>query len=222
MREAGATLTFAFDAGYDDALVRKVWNDPRVAMWEATGGEDMGVALLRALALGDDAAAALGTRTLLELGGNNAAIVHGDADVSQAVESVLFGATGTAGQRCTTTRVVYVHEDVYDDVEDQLVRGYETEVRVGDPLMKGVNVGPVFHAAAVARFKRGVARALDAGSELLVGGEVLGGNFVAPTLLRAPNFNHPAGLALVTRVDRMPQLWYDVFSPANASVARTT
>ena len=72
-------------------------NDSRVRMWEATGGEQMGLALTRSLAL-DGGAARLGTRVLLELGGNNAAIIHADADLDQAVESTLFGATGTAGR----------------------------------------------------------------------------------------------------------------------------
>jgi acyl-CoA reductase-like NAD-dependent aldehyde dehydrogenase len=80
------------------------------------------------------------TRTLLELGGNNAVVVHSDADVTQAVESCLFGTTGTAGQRCTSTRVVYCHEAVYDDFERRMVEGYNTRVRIGDPLTPGVNV----------------------------------------------------------------------------------
>lgn len=84
-------LVCCFDA-VDKSLVERAWTDPRVGMWEATGGEDMGVALLRALA-------PTMKRTLLELGGNNAVVVHSDADIDQAVESCLFGTTGTAGQR---------------------------------------------------------------------------------------------------------------------------
>ena len=95
-------LVTCVDAGDDEALTRRMWRDGRFAMWECTGGEAMGEALLKSLA--SEGTRRLGVRTLLELGGNNAVIVHADADVAQAVESVLFGATGTAGQRCTSTR----------------------------------------------------------------------------------------------------------------------
>ena len=108
---------------------------------ECTGGEAMGRALLTSLAT--EGASRLGVRTLLELGGNNAVIVHADADVAQAVESVLFGATGTSGQRCTSTRVAYVHDDVYNYFERLLAAGYKQELRIGDPFTPGVNVGPV-------------------------------------------------------------------------------
>ena len=182
-------LVTCIDAGDDETLTRRMWRDGRFAMWECTSGEAMGEALLESLA--SEGASRLGVRTLLELGGNNAAVVHADADVAQAVESVLFGATGTAGQRCTSTRVAYVHDDVYNYFERLLVAGYKQELRIGDPFTPGVNVGPVFHADAVERFKRGVDGCIEEGSILVCGGRALGGNFVEPTLFRAPGFNHP-------------------------------
>ena len=124
-------------------------------------------------------------RSVLELGGNNAAIVHDDADLKLAVPSVFFGAIGTTGQRCTSTRRLLVQESVWTEVIEQLQRAYASAT-VGDPL-KGALMGPLHTRKQVEQFEAGVARAVEAGGKVLSGGRVVsheaGGNFVEPTLI---------------------------------------
>jgi acyl-CoA reductase-like NAD-dependent aldehyde dehydrogenase len=147
-------------------------------MWEVTGSEEMGKSFMSHVYPSF-------RRTILELGGNNAVIVNEDANVERAIESTLFGATGTAGQRCTTTRVVYVHEKIYAKFIEGLVDGYFNKLRIGDPFQPGVNVGPVHHKRQVDTFQRAIAKFSQA-SKLLAGGNVISGNFVEPTLFEAP------------------------------------
>ncbi|RYR20252.1 hypothetical protein Ahy_B03g065343 isoform D [Arachis hypogaea] len=94
-------------------------------------------------------------KCLLELSGNNAIIVMDDADIKLAVRSILFAAVGTAGQRCTTCRRLFVHESIYKDVLDQLVEVYK-QVKIGDPLEKGTLVGPLHTRSSVENFKNGI------------------------------------------------------------------
>lgn len=123
-------------------------------------------------------------KCLLELSGNNAIIVMDDADIKLAVRSILFAAVGTAGQRCTTCRRLFLHESIYQNVVDQLVGLYK-QVKIGDPLEKGTLVGPLHTRASVENFKKGMSTIKSQGGKILTGGSVLEseGNFVEPTIV---------------------------------------
>lgn len=125
-------------------------------------------------------------RTLLELSGNNAVIVDETADLDLAVRAILFGAVGTAGQRCTTTRRLFVQESRYDDLVKRLVRAYG-QVRIGDPLEKGVLMGPLIDQPAVEHYRAAIEEVKKEGGTVLYGGRVLdrSGYFVEPTLVSA-------------------------------------
>lgn len=127
-------------------------------------------------------------RSLLELSGNNAVIVDETADLDLAARAILFGAVGTAGQRCTSIRRLIVHESVHDELVDRLVKAY-AQVRVGDPLDPSTLMGPLIDPAAVEAYRQAVEEARRQGGEVLYGGRVLErpGCFVEPTLIRAEN-----------------------------------
>jgi aldehyde dehydrogenase (NAD+) len=127
-------------------------------------------------------------KSLLELGGNNAIIVDEFANLDLAVPAIVFGAVGTAGQRCTSTRRVFVHKSRQQELEDCLVRAYK-QVRIGDPLEAATLMGPLIDATAVENFKRACTQAVAQGGTILHGGNALDGrgNFVEPTIVRARN-----------------------------------
>ncbi|CAJ2638226.1 unnamed protein product [Trifolium pratense] len=123
-------------------------------------------------------------KCLLELSGNNAIIVMDDADIKLAVRSIFFAAVGTAGQRCTTCRRLYLHESIYTNVLDQLAGLYK-QVKIGNPLEKGILVGPLHTRSSVENFKKGIAAIKSQAWKILTGGTVLEseGNFVQPTIV---------------------------------------
>jgi aldehyde dehydrogenase (NAD+) len=125
-------------------------------------------------------------KSLLELGGNNAIIVDEFANLELVVPAIVFGAVGTAGQRCTTTRRVFVHESRMADLERRLTSAYK-QVRIGDPLAQGTLMGPLIDAGAVDRFESAVAQAVASGGRLLVGGKRREGPgyFVDPAIVVA-------------------------------------
>lgn len=168
-------LVIGKDAEVGDAMIR----DPRFPLISATGSTRMG------RHVGAVVAERFG-RSLLELGGNNAIIVEKDADLDLALRGILFGAVGTAGQRCTTTRRVYLHADIADRFTEKLVAAYQ-QVRIGDPLADGTLCGPLIDADAVRTFLDAIEIAKGQGGQVLVGGKRLDrpGNFVQPTLIRA-------------------------------------
>ncbi|MGH3579128.1 MAG: aldehyde dehydrogenase family protein, partial [Mycobacterium sp.] len=170
-----AVLLGAADTGA--ALV----SDRRVALVSATGSVPMG------RAVGPVVAGRFG-RLLLELGGNNAIIVDETADLKLAVPAIVFGSVGTAGQRCTTTRRLIVHESIAEELGKRLVNAY-AQVKIGDPLAAGTLMGPLCSADAVARFQSALAEVRKAGGQVLSGGKVLerAGFFVEPTIVRARN-----------------------------------
>ena len=167
------------DAGAE--LATRFVDDRRVQLVSFTGSTPVG------RKVGERVAARLG-KSLLELGGNNAIIVDESASLDLAVPAIVFGAVGTAGQRCTTTRRVFAHRAIAAELERRLVNAYR-QVRIGDPLDPGTLMGPLIDTHAVDRFKTAVAAAQAAGGELLAGGRVLerAGHFVEPTLIRARN-----------------------------------
>jgi aldehyde dehydrogenase (NAD+) len=146
--------------------------------------------------VGQKVAARLG-RCLLELGGNNAITVMPDADLELVVRGALFGAVGTAGQRCTTTRRLICHTDVVKEITDQLVEAY-TQVQIGDPLDPGTLLGPVINEAAVTGMREAIAAAVEQGCTVRCGGiegidrlQDRPGNFVEPTIISVPVGSDP-------------------------------
>jgi len=152
-------------------------DDPRVPLVSATGSTRMGAAL------GPRVAARFG-RVLLELGGNNAMIVAPSADLDLAERAIAFAAMGTAGQRCTSLRRLFVHEAVYDRLVPRL-KSIWSSVRIGDPLEEGVLVGPLIDAAAVDAMQAALAQARDEGGNVH-GGAPIEGNYVRPALVEMP------------------------------------
>ncbi len=165
------------DAGTE--LATRFVADRRVALVSFTGSTHVG------RQIGIKVAERLG-KSLLELGGNNAIIVDDTANLDLAVPGIVFGAVGTAGQRCTTTRRVLVHRSRAADLERRLIAAYG-QVRIGDPLEPGTLMGPLIDQGAVSRYSAAIAAAQVQGGELLCGGKVLprAGNFVEPAIIRA-------------------------------------
>lgn len=123
-------------------------------------------------------------KSLMELGGNNAIIVHNDADIDLAVRSILFAAVGTAGQRCTTTRRLFLQEDIHDAFVERLKKAYG-QIKIGNPLEQGVLCGPLHTKAAVEAYMQGIADVKEQGGKIIHGGNVLKdlqGNYVEPTI----------------------------------------
>jgi aldehyde dehydrogenase (NAD+) len=179
LREGGFPELFFLFNEEGHALTQRLVDDKRVPLVSFTGSTEVGrqVAARVAQRLG---------RSLLELGGNNAIIVDATADLQLAIPAIVFGAVGTAGQRCTTTRRLLVHASLLDEVLARLSRAYrQVEGRIGDPLHPGTLMGPLIDGAAVRRFEQAVARAVEAGGRVVSGGKALPGpgNFVQPTLL---------------------------------------
>jgi len=141
--------------------------DPRVALVSATGSVRMGKIV------GATVAARLG-KSLLELGGNNAIIVTPDADLNIVLTGALFGAVGTAGQRCTTTRRLIIHESHYENVKQKLVKAYGQLV-IGNPLDAGVHVGPLIDKDAVDLYNYAREKVIEEGGNFVVEGGVLEG-----------------------------------------------
>ena len=179
VREAGHPPIFTLAVGGRD-LGERIATDRRIPLVSATGSSAMG------RAVGEAVARRLG-RSLLELGGNNAALVLADADLELVTRAVLFGAVGTAGQRCTSTRRLFVERSIAPELTTRLVGAYG-QVCIGDPLEEGVLMGPLIHARAVHAMKAALEAAKDQGGEVLTGGVELDrpGFFVTPALVRAP------------------------------------
>ncbi|MDZ7821756.1 MAG: aldehyde dehydrogenase family protein [Candidatus Marinimicrobia bacterium] len=131
-------------------------------------------------------------KVICELGGNNAIIVSDKADLQLAVPAIVFGAVGTAGQRCTSTRRVIIHEDIYDTVKKSLVRAYKS-LTIGTPLDEKNHVGPLIDADAVRQFEDAIRQARENGGNVIYGGQVLKGkhypsdNYVRPCIVEADN-----------------------------------
>ncbi len=157
-------------------------NDPNIPLVSFTGSTEVGrhVAETVARRFG---------RTILELGGNNAIIVAEDADLDLAVRAILFGAVGTAGQRCTSTRRIIMHHDIADDLTQRLVDAYK-QVRIGDPLDDTTIMGPLITSDAVEEMFEALEQAKEDGGKVIFGGKMLpdkGPNFVQPTIVKMPN-----------------------------------
>jgi len=177
--------------GKDEVIGERLIRDRRIPLISATGSTRMGrhVAQVVAERLG---------RSLLELGGNNGLIVMDDADPDLVVRAVLFGAVGTAGQRCTSIRRLFLQKGIAKAVTERLTAAYG-QVRIGDPLDPETLMGPLIDEAAVDAMITGLAAIQAQGGEILTGGKRLHGCFVEPTLVKS----HP----------EMPALQEELFAP---------
>ena len=111
-------------------------------------------------------------KSILELGGNNCIIVDESADMDLVVPAIVFGAVGTAGQRCTSTRRVIIHDSIYEDLKKRLISAYK-QVNIGDPLEKDTLMGPLVNKNAVNEFSNAIERAIENGGEILYGGTAI-------------------------------------------------
>jgi len=161
--------------------------DTRIPLISATGSTRMGKIVA------SEVGKRLG-KSLLELGGNNAIIVTPDADIKMTVIGGVFGAVGTAGQRCTSTRRLIIHESIFDSVKDALVSAYG-QIKIGDPLDQSNHVGPLIDTDAVRMYSEALEKVKEEGGNIIVEGEVLSGKgyesgcYVKPAIVEAePNF----------------------------------
>ncbi len=152
--------------------------DRRIPLVSATGSVRMG------RRVGQVVAARLG-RSLLELGGNNAVIVTANADLDLALRAIAFGALGTAGQRCTTTRRVIAHERIFDDLKGRLVKVYG-QAPIGDPLDGKTLVGPLIDEQAVENVMKAIETVKEEGGKILCGGERMKGSYMKPAIAEVP------------------------------------
>ncbi len=181
MADHGLSGIFNLVIGSGADVGEPMLQDPRVALISFTGSTKVG----RRVA--ESVASRFG-RTILELGGNNAIVVADDADLDLASRAILFGAVGTAGQRCTTTRRIIVQSAVAGELERRLVKAYE-QVRLGDPLDDDTLMGPLVSPSAVEEMFDALERAQTDGGQILTGGKMrpdLGPNFVEPTIVKMP------------------------------------
>jgi aldehyde dehydrogenase (NAD+) len=208
MQQQGYAGIFSLFIADQPALAEQMVQDERLPLISFTGSVPVGrrVASLVGQRLG---------RTLLELSGNNAVIVDETADINMAVRAVLFGAVGTAGQRCTTTRRLIVHESRYEELMGRLVRAY-AQVQIGNPLEKAVLMGPLIDHVAVEGYRAALDEIKKEGGEILCGGHVLNrpGYFVEPTIVRAQN-----GWPVVQRETFAPILYVMTFQTLDEAIA---
>ncbi|MCC6526435.1 MAG: aldehyde dehydrogenase family protein [Polyangiaceae bacterium] len=175
----------ALIVGRGSTVGDRILHDRRIPLVSATGSCAMGYRVGRIVG------ERLG-RTILELGGNNAIIVSQHADLDLAMRAIVFGAVGTAGQRCTSTRRIIAHRSIYEKLRDRLVAAY-AQVRIGDPLAEGTLMGPLVEPSGVEEMMAAVERLKKEGGKIAYGGERLSGPgypgscWVSPCLAEAKN-----------------------------------
>ena len=181
MADYGLSGLFNLVIGDNQEVGERLINDPRLPLISFTGSVRTGrhVAQVVAQRLG---------KTILELGGNNAIIVAEDANLDLAGRAILFGAVGTAGQRCTSTRRIIMQRNIAAELTARLVKAYQ-QVPIGDPLQTGTLMGPLVNDGAVTQMMAALETAKAQGGEILVGGQPLpeqGPHFVQPTIVKMP------------------------------------
>jgi aldehyde dehydrogenase (NAD+) len=187
-RETGADpAIFSLVIGDGPSIGKKLATDRRIPLVSATGSTRMGFDVAK------EVHARLG-RTVMELGGNNALIVAPTADLEMATNSIFFGAVGTAGQRCTSTRRIIVHESIADEIRTRLLAAYKS-VNIGNPLDRKTLMGPLIDQPSLENVQRSIERVKGEGGEVLYGGKKLngeqypGGCYMKPCLATArPDF----------------------------------
>ncbi len=182
---------FSLVIGEDASVGTRMLEDRRIPLVSATGSCRMGhiVAETVGRRLG---------RTLLELGGNNGVIVMNDANLDLALRGALFGAVGTAGQRCTSVRRLFLQRGIAAEMTQKLKAAY-AQIRVGNPLEESTLMGPLIDRGSVEAMRKGLLRIRAEGGEILFGGEEMGGCYVRPALVKANA--------------RMPILKEEIFAP---------
>jgi aldehyde dehydrogenase (NAD+) len=181
MGDHGLTGIFTLAAGSGGTVGEAMLHDARLPLVSFTGSTAIGRHVAGTVA------GRFG-RTILELGGNNAIIVAEDANLEMAVRAILFGAVGTAGQRCTSTRRIIAHKSILPALTERLLKAY-TQVRIGNPLEAGTLMGPLVTSKAVADMEAAMAKAKAEGGTVLCGGgrrPDLGPQFVEPAIIRMP------------------------------------
>jgi aldehyde dehydrogenase (NAD+) len=168
---------FSLIIGEDSVVGKRLIEDRRVPLISATGSCRMG------RVVGETVARRLG-RSLLELGGNNGVVVMNDANLDLALRAIVFGAAGTAGQRCTSIRRLFLQRGIAADFAARLKYAYQ-QIRVGNPLEEKTLMGPLIDRAAVDAMRSALERIRAEGGEILYGGEDLGGCYVRPALVKA-------------------------------------
>ena len=196
LAEAGHPGVMALCAGPGRTVGQRMLEDRRVPLVSATGSCAMGAKV------GTTVAARFG-RAILELGGNNGIIVLDDADLDLATRGILFGAVGTAGQRCTSTRRLMLQKGISGDLTQRLIKAYKT-ISIGDPLDPATLMGPLVDRDAVDTFNAAIDTIRQQGGEILCGGKEVDGPgfFVEPTIVKA----HP-GMAIVQEETFAPILY---------------
>ncbi|GJQ63528.1 MAG: aldehyde dehydrogenase [Melioribacteraceae bacterium] len=176
---------FSLIIGRGSTVGEKMLNDKRVPLISITGSTGVG-------RHGAEVIAKRFGKAILELGGNNAIIITPSADLKMSIPAIVFGAVGTAGQRCTSTRRLIIHEEVYDKVKDSIVKAYGS-LKIGTPMDEKNHVGPLIDKAAVAMFRDALVKVEEEGGKLLYGGDVLEGEgyesgcYVVPAIVEAEN-----------------------------------
>lgn len=172
-----APAIFSYFITEDISLAEQFVSDTRLPLISFTGSTKTGRHVAQRVA-GRLAS------SILELGGNNALIVDETADLNLAIPAIVFGAVGTAGQRCTSTRRVFIHASRYDEVLEKIVRGYQ-QVTIGDPLDPKHLMGPLIDEASVAQFEDSIDKAVGSGGHIAFGGKRLPGKgfYVEPTVI---------------------------------------
>jgi aldehyde dehydrogenase (NAD+) len=181
MADHGLSGIFNLVIGSGRDVGELLLNDTRIPLISFTGSTYIG------RQVSETVAKRFGS-TILELGGNNAIIVAEDADLDLAVRAILFGAVGTAGQRCTTTRRIIAHKDIMEELTSRLVAAYE-QVALGDPLAEGTLMGPLVSTSAVEEMFEALEQIHKEGGTILTGGKMrpdMGPNFVEPTIVSMP------------------------------------
>ncbi len=206
MQSFGVEGIFSLMIASEHEVAQKLLGDKRVPLISFTGSCDMGQQVYNRVA------ARMG-KVILELGGNNAIIIDETADLDLAIPALVFAAVGTAGQRCTSTRRVFIQKSRFKEVEARLIRVYQ-QITIGNPLDEKNLMGPLIDEGAVDNFKQAILQIKKEKGEILFGGKVLAqrGYFVEPTLIKAP-FDLP----MMQKETFAPILYlieYDVLSEA--------
>ncbi len=176
---------FSLVIGKGSTVGERMLNDKRIPLVSVTGSTSVG-------RHANEVIARRFGNAILELGGNNAIILTPDANLKMAIPAAVFGAVGTAGQRCTTTRRLIIHEDIYEQVKESLVKAYKS-LTIGSPMDEKNHVGPLIDTAAVDMFVKAIEMAQKEGGKLIYGGEVLTGEefasgcYVRPAIIEADN-----------------------------------
>ncbi|MEZ0396200.1 MAG: aldehyde dehydrogenase family protein [Anaerolineales bacterium] len=181
LADHGLTGIFTLAIGSGRDVGELLLNDRRVPLVSFTGSTQIGVHV-------SETVARRFGRTILELGGNNAIIVSDKADLAMATRAILFGAVGTAGQRCTSTRRIIMHKSIAADLTERLKNAY-AQVRIGDPLDPKTLMGPLVVNTSVEEMMEAIRQAVADGGEIIYGGHMLpelGPNFVEPTIIKMP------------------------------------